>query len=791
MASSSQSPYILSTAPGVITKAILTVGDTADNGYKMVGIPDGLGAYDNGDGTFTLLMNHELGNTVGVTRASGGKGAFISSWVIRKSDLSVISGGDLIQKVYNWDATNQKSSTTNSIIDFNRFCSADLPELTAFYNPLTGLGTTERLFMNGEEGSATGFALTTVATGANKGNTYVLGKFDLSTNGSGLTGVGAWENLLANPFVQNKTVVIGNNDGGTGIMNNSVAVYVGTKTNTGTEADKAGLTNGTLKFVNVTGNAVEITDATTRATGITDGTRFTLSATASTTFSRPEDGAWNPLNPKEYFFVTTDRLDQVADGIGTQVGRSRLWRLTFDDITNPDAGGKIDLLLDGTEGQNMFDNITVDKYGHITLLEDVGNAAHSGKIWQYDIASDKLTQLAKFDSARFGDIGVASTAPFTIDEESSGVIDVQNILGPGWFLVDAQAHFPTTGELVEGGQLLALYNPTTFDSYKNSNKLFKSSEDVINLTAVTTDEAKLKVTVTKAATNLMYEVGVFTVDNEIGAINGVLPTDAGYAKAALERSKVILSGISNLPNGFTQGANDLTRLLQLSPNQNLRFYELANPRTTDDINRNGVGSDLQFSTVSKVSDLGKSGFSIDFKDLSISITTSADSLLLGTALQGNKEGEVLDLRGTTGNVKADFTVNREASFNNFVGFYKVDDETGRIGSIKTTDAGYANAAINARVTGIDLQVANQGTASFADKQFTGGSIFAPFLIVNGNVDQALNGQAQVYFAYLGANSDKVDHVRLLGNNTFGFEDLAGGGDRDYNDVIVTAKLTKV
>ena len=54
----------------------------------------------------------------------------------------------------------------------------------------------------------------------------------------------------------------------------------------------------------------------------------------------------------------------------------------------------------------------------------------------------------------------------------------------------------------------------------------------------------------------------------------------------------------------------------------------------------------------------------------------------------------------------------------------------------------------------------------------------------------LSGQTnQVYFNYVGANPDKVDHVRLLGNNTFGFEDLFGGGDRDYNDIIVQAKLT--
>jgi Domain of unknown function (DUF4114) len=43
---------------------------------------------------------------------------------------------------------------------------------------------------------------------------------------------------------------------------------------------------------------------------------------------------------------------------------------------------------------------------------------------------------------------------------------------------------------------------------------------------------------------------------------------------------------------------------------------------------------------------------------------------------------------------------------------------------------------------------------------------------------------QAYFAYLGANPDEVDHIRLLGDKTFGFEDLFGGGDLDYNDVVV-------
>jgi len=96
--SSSASPYLLRAEPGVVTTSILTVGDSV-GGYRMVGIPDGLGAFDNGDGTFTLLMNHEIARGLGVARAHGAIGAFVSKWIIRKDDLAVVHGSDLIQNV--------------------------------------------------------------------------------------------------------------------------------------------------------------------------------------------------------------------------------------------------------------------------------------------------------------------------------------------------------------------------------------------------------------------------------------------------------------------------------------------------------------------------------------------------------------------------------------------------------------------------------------------------------------------------------------------------------------------
>ena len=186
----------------------------------------------------------------------------------------------------------------------------------------------------------------------------------------------------------------------------------------------------------------------------------------------------------------------------------------------------------------------------------------------------------------------------------------------------------------------------------------------------------------------------------------------------------------------------------------------------------------------------------------VNIESTDTPLPLGANLQDQQQGEVLDLSsvGSTKTVQANFVVNREAAYNNFVGFYKITDSQGTITdpltgvSLKPGDTGYTEAAITNRVAGIDLQTANQSTTTI-DGVFQGGSIFAPFMIANGSVNQLLDADKSndpsVYFAYLGANSDGVDHIRLLGNNTFGFEDLRGGGDLDYNDMIIKVNLSVI
>jgi hypothetical protein len=461
---SSQSPYLIPARNGVVTASLLSAGDAVNyrpdgvTPYRMVGLPDGLGAFDNGDGTFTLLMNHELGNTVGAVRAHGGTGSFVSRWVIDKESLEVLNIQDLNSAYVTY---TDGAGTSNT---FNRFCSADLPPVPAFFNPLTGNGSQLHIFMGGEESSPpfSGFgrAIANVvdASGPGTGIGYELPAFN---------GLGAWENLLAHPNTGNvlgdKTIVMANSDG----ARNSVYLYVGTKTSAGTGADKAGLTGGTLYALGASSVGSGVEDRNTPASGtfsfsaiVRDGSGSVTGGDTGTQFLRPEDGAWDPKNPSDYYFVTTDRFDQTKDGVGANIGRSRLYRLRFTDITHPELGGTITCLLNGTEAGQMFDNMTITPRGSIFLQEDVGNQAHNGKIWRYSIKKGTLELVAMHDPARFGNIGLAATASFSQDEESSGIISLENVLGEGWLLCDVQAHYNIgDSELVEGGQLVLIHFP--------------------------------------------------------------------------------------------------------------------------------------------------------------------------------------------------------------------------------------------------------------------------------------------------------------------------------------------
>jgi hypothetical protein len=458
--SSSQAPYLIPVRPGVVTKSVLTTGDSV-GGYRMAGIPDGLGAYDNGDGTFTVLMNHEIPPNLGVVRAHGAAGAFVSRWVVDKETLEVLHGEDLIRRVFQWNAAAsgwEQVPAGSPQLTIARLCSADLPNGSAFFDAASGLGTRERIYMNGEEIGAEGRAFGTVATGPDAGNAYALaalGRF-------------SWENSVAKPNAGVTTAVVGLDDSGGG----QVYVYLGTKRASGSDVDKAGLTGGNLYGLKIDGVPTE-TDATTVPTG---GAHFSLVplgdvsqltgaqlealsvASGVSGMNRPEDGSWDPSDSHNFYFNTTASF----------TGTSRIWRLHFDDPSNLLAGGSASIEVASPPfdpakpnadqaGPRMLDNMTVNDRGQVISLEDVGNNAYLGGVYQYDPSTRSLSRIAEHDPAHFV---VGGPDFITQDEESSGVIPAP-FLGAGKYLIDVQVHRASSDpELVEGGQLLVLQIPS-------------------------------------------------------------------------------------------------------------------------------------------------------------------------------------------------------------------------------------------------------------------------------------------------------------------------------------------
>jgi hypothetical protein len=464
-ATSSQTAYAVPSARGVVIKPVMTVGDQAANGYKMVGIPDGLGGIRTG-GTFTLVMNHELGAGTGAVRAHGSKGAFVSQWVIDRNTLEAVSGKDFVQAPSNVHLFSGGAYTTGTT-EWRRFCSGDLASPTAFRHG--SLGTPERIYLNGEE-VADGRGFAHIVTGPEAGHSWQIPRF----------GRLAYENAVASPHGKMKTVVMLMDDGDlstspTGANPSEVFVYIGTKQQAGTTIERAGLTNGKLYGIRVYREQTLVTEESEQfglgdaTTGYVDQGSFMLvelgdegdvsglsaqqmeqDAIAHDIFrmQRPEDGAWDPRSNRrrDYFFVTTASITQT----------SRLWHLRFNDVNLPENGGRIEILLNATPGR-MFDNITIDELGRLLLQEDTGNQPHVAKVWIYGIDTGELIEVAHHDPARFEPGGGTF---ITQDEESSGIIDAADLIGPGWFLFDVQVHKANADPaLVEEGQLLAMYVP--------------------------------------------------------------------------------------------------------------------------------------------------------------------------------------------------------------------------------------------------------------------------------------------------------------------------------------------
>ncbi|MFM7363821.1 MAG: Calx-beta domain-containing protein [Cuspidothrix sp.] len=531
-------------------------------------------------------------------------------------------------------------------------------------------------------------------------------------------------------------------------------------------------------------------------TGIADSNDYTGAIPGkgqTITFAAGSSKATLTVDPRPDIIIENDEtvVLTLAPGKGYTVGTSTAVTGT---INNDDPAPEFSIAAaSATEGNSI--TFTVTRTGDAQATQNVTVA----------------TSIASGDTANVNDF-TAKTETLTFAQgETTKTFTV----------------LTTQDERVEKDETftVALTNPTNGALINNDNNQAKGviiNDDIPLATPSNNyvfpikgegDQVRLQVSLVQRNSNSINELGVFTVDDAQGNINGIAPGTPGYNQSVISRAKVVFSAISNLPNGFNSG--DFTRLIDFNSGDNLRFF-LVQGGTVDSLSsgKTPLSNLLIADNLNqKITDLGTEGFTLswrdgsrnvaDFQDLVVKVKSTNDQPVIGTGLQGGNQGEIIDLRSIKSQVKVNFSVYREAAFNNEVYFYKVDNADGQIGSLKATSANRANylqTALNNLIkdaqTGANIKFSadNQGIQT-GTTTITGGTILAPMIIVNGSLSQLLddntNNDPQVYFPYLGVNSDGLDHIRLLGNNTFGFEDLPNGGDLDYNDIIIKMNFTPV
>lgn len=471
--STSTDPYVVPVTPGVRTVSLLTVDDgSASNGYGLAGLPDGIGAFEGHGRSFSMLVNHELPETAGVTRRHGQKGAFVSRMTIDRHTLEVTEGVEHINPgVTYWDFVSQAYRDTPSSggpnprnpadvfppesAAFSRFCSGTLSEPGQLVNRRSGRGYEGQLYFANEEDNDEGRVFGVTEAGDAK-QLPRLGEF-------------SWENAKPAFNRTDRTVVMGLEDRAAG----QLRVYAGTKRSRGDAVDRAGLANGTTFVLDAVEPAIT-TDAQWRAAhpkgqpgevtinevdwDQSGAAQNREAAADGLTLNRIEDGDWDPDNANDFYFVTTEGGDRSPNPAEPTVLRDGggLWRLSLEDVERPELGGTLTLLLDGSEPPYLSkpDNTTIDSRGNLLIQEDPGNSHHLARVLAYELESGRVAALAQFDPALFTR---GLPGHITVNEESSGIVEARQQLGKGWYLFDALVHAPSPNPAnVEKGQLLAM-----------------------------------------------------------------------------------------------------------------------------------------------------------------------------------------------------------------------------------------------------------------------------------------------------------------------------------------------
>lgn len=187
--------------------------------------------------------------------------------------------------------------------------------------------------------------------------------------------------------------------------------------------------------------------------------------------------------------------------------------------------------------------------------------------------------------------------------------------------------------------------------------------------------------------------------------------------------------------------------------------------------------------------------SVDIRPAQAALDRMLQALELRWCRSGCNAYEVI---GATAKARFELAL-RSASLRSELGIFALDASDGQVAGKRPGDKGYAKAALENATT---LFRADANAGAKADVQLTAGVFYGFYLIqgdsrasfLNRNPDNRSDGRPLAFFWEPKANPDGFEHLRATtladGRLRLQWEDLTGGGDQDFDDLVVDTRAMK-
>jgi hypothetical protein len=418
-----QRPFLVPLQDGVVVQPILTTGDVI-GAYQMSGVPDGIGWYESSPGVIEVFLNHELHPDFDPSGS-------------RVSHLTLNTDGEVTAAEYVIDGTE----------GYEWFCSSTLEVIDGV-----------PWYLTGEESKHSPRKGTSIAIDASTGEVHEtpwFGHFGhenvVPVQGLSSAFLGLAEDGFSE-FSQLFAYLAGSFDGALGGTEGALRVWVPNR-----PVDDANPSaNDLAKGETMRGQFVRIP----RAEDLLPlQLEKLVQSMGAFDFNRIEDMTDDPNDPGTIYFAETGRANQ-------EVTHGRIYRLEVDPERPRHA--TLSVILDAAAGDDIFSPDNLGISDRALVIQEDRNWKQSGfnRVLVYDLAAGTLTPAARADPDQA-----------IVDErgpgawESSGVVDVSDVFGSGWWLLDVQGHYSEMSvpdqSLVpdsaagEGGQLILLFIPGT------------------------------------------------------------------------------------------------------------------------------------------------------------------------------------------------------------------------------------------------------------------------------------------------------------------------------------------